>query len=220
VDLTSGLGRRVAVLGGTFDPVHNGHLAMAEAVRSATGADVLFIPAAQPPHKLDYAITPFEQRVAMLACAIADQPGYFLSRLEEERLGPSYSIDTLRTLAAGLREGTELFFVVGMDSFEEIASWKQYQGLVNFAHLLVIGRPDQCHLDMQEIVVRDFPFFIQNSQDRWRAQEIHGEIRSIIMEPVPVSSTEIRSRIRAGDDCSLLVPEKVMEYIREHNLYR
>ena len=145
MELPHNLGRRVGILGGTFDPVHNGHLAIAEAVRQALAlSGLLFIPAFLPPHKPTYTISPFVQRAAMLELAVVDRPGFFVSLLEAEREGPSYSIDTLRTLRQTLGEEVHLFFIIGMDAFAEIHTWKANRELLDQASFVVMGRPDHC----------------------------------------------------------------------------
>ena len=132
------------MLGGTFDPVHTGHLAIADTAAAQFALDsVLFIPASLPPHKQDYTVSSFEDRAAMLESALSKRPGFFISRLEADRTGPSYSIDTLAELRQQLGNEVNLYFIIGMDAFAEIVTWKEYDRLLDFAHFIVVDRPDQ-----------------------------------------------------------------------------
>jgi nicotinate-nucleotide adenylyltransferase len=222
VELSHNLGTRVGILGGTFDPVHNGHLAVAEAVRQALSlSSILFVPAFLPPHKPTYTISPFARRAAMLELAVANTPGFSVSRLEAERVGPSYSIDTLRTLAQSLGKQVHLFFIIGMDAFAEIHTWKAYRELLNYASFVVIGRPDHCQQSCGQTVAANFSGYTLNeSQGCWRGESGQGGIYPVAMVPVKVSSTEIREAVRQGKEIVTLVPSAVADYIAAQSLYR
>src|SRR5947209_3226451 len=131
---------RVGVFGGTFDPIHLGHLILAEQCREQAELDqVLFMPAALPPHKQQQPLTPFAQRAEMLALAISGHPPFRVEELEKDRPGPSYTVDTLNELHAH-RPGDELFFMIGSDSLSELASWYQPKRVLELATLLVVAR--------------------------------------------------------------------------------
>ncbi len=221
MDLPAGLGQRVAVLGGTFDPVHNGHLAIAEAVRAELDCDILFIPAFLPPHKLTYSITDFQDRLAMLQLAVEAQPGFFISDIEALRQGPSYSIDTLRALKPALAEKTELFFIIGMDSFNEFSCWKCFEQFLDYAHLVVVGRPDQCDASVAQVVSRDFgDYAARGTESIWQSKQRPGLIYSVTMEPVDISSTRLRRMQAGGELIATHVPAQVAEYIETRRLYQ
>ncbi|MDG4476988.1 nicotinate-nucleotide adenylyltransferase [Thiovibrio frasassiensis] len=222
MELPRNLGTRVGILGGTFDPVHNGHLAVAEAVHQALAlSNILFVPAFLPPHKPTYTISPFVHRAAMLELAVANTPGFSVSRLEAERVGPSYSIDTLRTLAQSLGNQVHLFFIIGMDAFAEIHTWKAYRELLNYASFVVIGRPDHCQQSCGQTVAANFPGYTLNeAQGFWQGESGQGGIHPVAMAPVKVSSTEIREAVRQGKEIGTLVPSAVADYIAAQGLYR
>ncbi len=222
MELPYNLGRRVGILGGTFDPVHNGHLAVAEAVRQALAlSSILFVPAFLPPHKPTYAISAFPRRVAMLELAVADSPGFFVSSLEAEREGPSYSIDTLRTLKQGLGTTVHLFFIIGMDAFAEVFTWKEQGELFAYASFVVVGRPDHCQQSCGQAVMANFPgYAFDEALGSWQGKPGQGAIHPVAMPPMKVSSTEIREAVRQGRAIRNLVPAAVAEYIEVHGLYR
>lgn len=220
--LPHNLGKRVGILGGTFDPVHNGHLAIAEAVRQPLAlSSILFVPAFLPPHKPTYAISAFAHRAAMLELAVAGHPGFFVSRLEAEREGVSYSIDTLRTLRQTLGQEVHLFFITGMDAFAEIHTWKASRELLDHASFVVVGRPDHCQHSCGQTVATNFPgYAFVESLGSWQGEPGQGAIHPVAMAPVQVSSTGIREAIRQGRSVRDFVPTAVAEYIEAHGLYR
>ncbi|MBC7258415.1 MAG: nicotinate-nucleotide adenylyltransferase [Chloroflexi bacterium] len=196
---------RLGVFGGTFDPVHYGHLVAAEEVRYRLRLDkVLFVPAGMPPHKLDHDITPTRHRVAMLELAIASNPGFALSRVDIDRHGPCYTVDTLALLHEEYGPGTELFFLMGMDSLAEILTWKDPERLIRLAQIVVVGRPGfQADVDELDKVLPG-------------AAERISIVDTPLME---VSSSDIRQRVREGAPIRYQVPETVEAYIRAHRLY-
>ncbi|MDF1614697.1 nicotinate-nucleotide adenylyltransferase [Desulfurivibrio dismutans] len=212
--------RRIGVLGGTFDPVHNGHLVLAEAAWQEFALDrVWFIPAAQPPHKLGEPVTPFAHRAAMLELALADQPAFMVNRMEEQRPGPSYSVDTLRELRRQLDRDCALYFIIGSDAFVELATWKNFSDLFRYADFLVAERPDSAPGQLNELITR-LPggFQYEPAHNRWTHP--HGAC----LYPLPVnaflvSSTTIRCKVKTGEDISALVPPPVAAYIDRHQLY-
>ena len=222
VELPHNLGRRVGILGGTFDPVHYGHLAVAEAVRRALAlSSILFVPAFLPPHKPTYAISAFAHRAAMLELAVAGEAGFFVSRLEAQRVGPSFSIDTLKALRGLLGPEAELFFITGMDAFAEIHTWKANRELLDHASFVVIGRPDHCQQSCGQTVAANFPgYTFVEVHGRWQGKPGQGAIYPVAMAPIKVSSTEIREAIRQGRSVRELVPASVADYIEAQGLYR
>lgn len=221
MELPQNLGRRVGILGGTFDPVHNGHLALAEAVKKSFELDsVLFVPAAQPPHKLSYHISLFEHRFAMLDLALKGRSSFIVTALEAKRQGPSFSIDTLRSLRNILGEAVELFFVIGMDAFAEIASWKEYSSLGNYANFVVAARPDQCRTKLAEIVGLSFAGYERTEQKScWQCAGRTGKIYNFALPPVSVSSSQVRHEVLQGKVVDGLVPDAVQQYIADNGLY-
>jgi len=219
--LPAEIGKRLGILGGTFDPVHNGHLAVAEAAQKAFSLDaVVFVPAALPPHKLDYNISSFKDRLAMLKLAIAGHPGFFVSGLEGERLGPSFSVDTLTALRRELAGGTELFFIIGIDAFAEIATWKEYSVLPYLARFVVVNRPDQRMEQVESLVGRNFSGFgFDWKAGCWQSRDGDARIYPLTMEPVPISSTMIRQRLQKGGSIADMVPREVGSFVRNHRLY-
>ena len=222
VELPHNLGRRVGILGGTFDPVHHGHLAVAEAVRQGLAlSSILFVPAFLPPHKPTYTISAFTHRAAMLELAVAGHPDFQLSRLEAEREGVSYSIDTLRTLHQTIGKEAQLFFIIGMDAFAEIYTWKAYRQLLNYASFVVIGRPDQCRQSCGQTVAIHFPgYTFAEGLGCWQGEPGRGAIYPVAMAPVKVSSTEIREEVRQRRSIRNRVPGAVADYIEAQGLYR
>lgn len=196
---------RLGVFGGTFDPVHYGHLVAAEEVRYRLRLDkVLFVPAGTPPHKLDQDITPTRHRLAMLELAIVSNPGFAISRVDIDRHGPCYTVDTLALLHQEYGPEAELFFLMGMDSLAEILTWKDPERLIRLARIVVVGRPGfQADVDELDKVLPG-------------AAERICIVDTPLME---VSSSDIRQRVREGAPIRYQVPEAVEAYIRVHRLY-
>lgn len=214
-------GRAIGLLGGTFDPVHNGHLAAARLAREQLCLDaVFFIPAFRPPHKPSYRISSFEHRVAMLEAAVGDEPGLAVSQIEKDRPGPSYTIDTLSQLNKELA-GSRFYFIIGADAFAEIYTWKDYQALTGQANLVVLNRPDCGGLSVSKEVLRaHFPAFVyEQSRKAWQAPAVRGNIYCLEMPCVAASSSLVRQRVAAGLDISGLVPKVVADYIKQYGLY-
>ena len=199
---------RIGVFGGTFDPVHVGHLILAEQCREQAGLErVLFIPAAQPPHKAVQEITPFARRVEMLALAVAGNPAFIVDELEGQRAGSSYTVDTLEELRRR-HPAAELLFMVGGDCLPDIASWREPGRIGELAELLVMSRPG-------------WP--AENLAQRGRD---HGlppglRIRQLVDAPlVDIASRDLRRRAAEGRSLRYLVPRAVECYIQAHALYQ
>lgn len=196
----------LGVLGGTFDPIHVGHLAVAEEAREALGrARVLFVPAGQPPHKVPGSVSRVGDRVAMVQLAIADNPAFELSMIEVQREGPSYTVDTLEALAR-TNPGAQLHLILSAETFAELPTWHEPERLFEVARMAVVPRegypaPDPAWL------ARAFP----GREDR---VEYLGGPR------LELSSTALRARVAAGRSIRYLVPAAVEAYIADHDLYR
>ncbi len=201
---------RVGILGGTFDPIHYGHLVIAEQVREALSLDrVLFVPAGVPPHKVGVAVTPANQRAKMVELAIADNPAFALSLIELEREGPSYTVETLAALAdEAARRGVarELFFICSTEVLAGLPDWEDPQRVLALCRLAVVPRLNQPGPDES---------FLDERLPGWRE-------RIVRVETVPLahSASEVRRRAAAGRSIRYLVPRAVQEYICAHRLYR
>lgn len=201
--------KKVGVFGGTFDPVHLGHLIMAEQCREqAKLEEVWFVPAARPPHKPDRVASPFRQRVEMLQLAVAGYPVFRIDELEEERPGPSYMVHTLDVLAER-HSAVELHLIVGSDCLPDLPTWREPGRLVERAGLLVVGRPAWPLWPVEQLrkalrLPDAVPF---------RYQTIHTP-------QIEISSRDLRRRRAEGHSIRYLVPRAVECYIETHGLYR
>lgn len=215
----------IGLLGGTFDPVHNGHLAVAEHVHASLGLDsIWFIPAALPPHKIGHtdgqAITSFAHRFSMLERAIAQNSSFVVSDIEAKRSSPSYSIDTINILIPKLGEQAELFFIIGLDAFLEINTWKRYKDLPNLVNFVIISRPAYAPDKIGEAVCQNFAgYAYDSSRAMWSSPDRKGSFMFQYMKPMAISSTDIRERIRDGKKIADLVPPAVEDYIKKQKLY-
>jgi nicotinate-nucleotide adenylyltransferase len=196
---------KLGILGGTFDPPHNGHLQIAAAAQAALELEqIVFMPARQPPHKLDDAVSPLETRVALLELALLERPAFVISLLEAHRQGPSYTVDTLRALRAELGGDAEIFFIMGEDSLQDFSTWHQPEEIVKLCKLAVLQRPGyDVNLDELERTVRG----VKKNTVMIRAPE------------VDISSREIRERVARGQAIREFVPPLVADYIESHHLY-
>ena len=217
----SGLGEKIGLFGGTFDPVHNGHLSAAAEVRDSLSLDsVLFIPAPYPPHKIVHNLSSFEDRVAMLECAVAEMHGFFVSRIEADRSTFSYTIDTLKILQTSLGEEAVIFFILGLDSFMELDTWKDYPALTDYANLAVIDRPSFSLEDFSCKLNELYEAFRQEElYGVWSRNGIPGKIYHLKITAQDISSTAIREMVCRGESISGLVPDCVAKYIYAHHLY-
>ena len=192
---------KIAIMGGTFNPIHYAHLLSAEAVRDELGYNrILFIPSARPPHKDPRDIIDPEHRYHMTRLAIADNPYFEVSRIELDRVGPSYAIQTVKELQALYGEGCELAWIIGADSLIDFTIWKDFDELLDVCHFIATTRPNYC-LD------KALP-------------SIRNRVQAFPITSLDISATEIRDRIRAGCSIRYLVPNAVEEYIYRHQLYR
>jgi len=199
-------GLRLGILGGTFDPVHRGHLLLAGTARDELGLDeVLFVPAGQPWRKVDRPITSAEHRLAMLRLALEGQETFEIALLELEREGPSYAADTLEALRRD-RPNDELFFILGEDALADLPNWVRPGRILELAVPVVARRAGVDRKAVEE-AARRLPGLLDRAV--W-----------LKMPLVDVSGTEIRDRVRRGLPIGDLMPPAQEEYIREHGLYR
>lgn len=207
----------IGIYGGTFDPVHFGHLRTALEVREALGLDeVRFIPSRQPPHRAAPLASP-EMRVAMLQRAVADEPGFVVDRREMERPGPSYMVDTLADLRAELGAAMPLCLILGYDAFLGLPGWNRWQELTNFAHLLVMTRPG-AQAEWPAPLAAHLRGCMTADMDRLRA----APSSLVLFQPVTaldISATRIRELLRAGRSARYLLPDAVLDFIRASGLY-
>lgn len=190
----------LGVLGGTFDPVHLGHLALAEEAREALGLErVLFVPAAVPPHKQGIPVTGAADRAAMVELAIADNPAFASSRIELERIGPSYTVDTLEELRRG---GEDLWLILSAETFRDLRAWRRPERILELARLAVAPRDGY-----------ELPTTSRIGTTDARLTFLDGPC-------LRVSASEIRARVAADRSIRYLVPPAVGRYIAEHDLYR
>ena len=211
---------RIGLFGGTLAPIHIGHLRSAEEVWEGLGLDeVWFIPAGCPPHKDPASLTPFSHRMEMVRLAINGVGHFKVLTIEGERPGPSYSVDTLSTLAAGSSSERDFYFVLGSDAFNELSTWKRPRDLVDYANLVVINRDDSQWAKVHRTMAELFPEYEPDTNKKTFAMP--GKKRIILhkVTNLAVSATEIRKRRRSGMSVRFLVPEKVLKYMEEHDLY-
>ena len=200
----------LGILGGTFDPIHTGHLAIAEEVRETLGLErVLFVPAGVPPHRPAAPAASPEDRLAMVRLAVADNPAFAASAIELEREGPSFSVDTVEQLAREIRPGgrtPDLWFVLSSEAFGLLHTWHEPERLLHAARVAVVPRAGSATLGGAWVAAH-FPGF----EDR---------VRFIDGPQLLISGTEIRRRAAAGRSLRYLVPDEVACYIGDHRLYQ
>jgi len=211
--------QRIGLFGGTFDPVHNGHLQEArEVVRQLALDQLVFIPAPHPPHKTDKDITSFAHRLAMLELATGHERSFIVSLIELERQGPSYTIDTLTEMRSRLGRH-HFYFIIGLDAFVEINTWKDYRKLLASASFAVIDRPFAEDITLEQLIADELSGFRAAGEGVWRLGA-KGWIFRVQMPLVAISSTGIREKLMANKFVANLVPEQVARYIEEKGLYR
>lgn len=198
---------RLGVLGGSFDPIHLGHLVLAEGVREALGLEkVLLVPAGTPPHKLNHSMAAAEDRMEMTQLAAEGNPFLEVSDIEVRRSGPSYTIDTIRELA-DIHDG-EVFLIVGGDTVSELGTWKSVGELLRICSLAVGMRPGAELPGREEL-------------ERKTGAGADQILTNVVNIPqMDISSTDIRKRAREGRTIRYLVPERVREYIEREGLYK
>lgn len=198
---------QVGILGGTFDPIHNGHLAAAEGARHLLGLDrVYLMPNGQPPHKPGQALTPAHHRLAMVELVAAQNPHLAVLREEIDRAEPSYTVETLRRLRAA-HPAWEIHFIVGMDSLIHLSTWREPHQILRLAQLIVVNRPG-FPTEEGQAVIRALP------------AELQGRVRLVTLPGVAVAARELRAMAQAGHPLRYLVPDEILAYAGVHRLYQ
>jgi nicotinate-nucleotide adenylyltransferase len=192
--------RRVGIMGGTFDPIHHGHLVAASEVADNFALDeVVFVPTGNPWQKDAGAVSPAEDRYLMTVIATASNPRFHVSRVDIDRDGPTYTVDTLRDIRARYGPKTQLFFITGADALQRILSWKDTDQMFELAHFVAVTRPGFALSD----------------------DHLPDDAISMIQVPaMAISSTDCRTRVAAGKPVWYLVPDGVVQYIAKRHLYR
>ena len=198
---------KLGVLGGTFDPIHNGHMAVADEVRKRLELDeILFIPTGQPWLKAEKPLTEAKYRTEMVRLAIADRSYYKLSTMEIDREGPSYTVDTMAELKNQCGNGSDLFFILGWDSLAELPEWREPGRIIRLCRLVAVPRPGYKRPDLK-MLEKNIPGLTERV--------------TVLDKPkVDISASDIRERVGRGQAIGGLVPEAVKRYIREKGLYR
>lgn len=198
---------KIGVLGGTFDPVHLGHIMMAdEAMKSLGLSEIILIPAGQPMSKMKERLTPAEHRLRMLHLAVAGKPHLKVSAMEIERPGPSYTVDTITELRKKYGSQDEIFFVMGWDSLAQLPNWREPDRIISMCSLVAVPRPDFSRPDLKTL-----------------EKNIPGISRRVVFLEKPradISATDIRKKVARGESIDQLVPAPVAEYIKKHKLYQ
>ena len=190
---------RVGIMGGTFDPIHHGHLVAASEVAALYDLDeVIFVPTGEPWQTAERDVSPAEHRYLMAVIATASNPRFWVSRVDIDRTGPTYTIDTIRDIAAQ-RPGADLYFITGADALNQILSWKQAEEALQLAHFVGVTRPGY------ELSAAHLP---------------HDSVRLLDVPAMAISSSDVRRRVREGRPVWYLVPDGVVQYISKHRLYR
>ena len=214
--------KRLGLFGGTFDPVHLGHLVPARTASRVLGLDaLLFIPGARPPHKLGDPLTSFVHRFAMLALATQGQADWYVSEVEQDRAGPTYTIDTLTELARSM-PAEETFFLMGSDSFAQITTWHRWSELVDLAHLVVLHRPGVWGRELASSVPGWLARRIVSLDPSRELGEVSADKKVFVLEhePLPISATRLREALRQGARVTDLVPPQVEQYALKYHLYQ
>ena len=213
---------KIGLFGGTFDPIHWGHLRSAEEVSETFGLDrVFFVPAAVPPHKRGHTTTAARDRLRMVSLAVAENPRFEVSTAEISRPGVSYSIDTIREFAARASPADALYFIIGLDAFREIGTWKDFRAIFPLCDFIVTSRPGSKEKDPLKgtgIAVKKlfcYDFNSSNYRHQSGTRVFFAELTDIA-----ISASEIRALVQQGKSIRYLVPPEVEKYIKQRGLYR
>lgn len=197
---------RLGIMGGTFDPIHIGHLACAEQVHESFGLDgVIFVPAGTPVYKKNKKVTPAADRLAMCQLAVASNPAFDVSAIEIERGGDTYTIDTLRQLKDHYPDNVELYFITGADAVFNIIRWKDSAAIARLAHFIAVTRPG---------------YVISDEQKDYLDQNSNFSISYSEVTALSISSSDLRAKLNKGKSIRYLTMLNVYEYIQEHHLYQ
>jgi len=211
---------KIGLFGGTFDPVHLGHLRVAEEIREQFGLEkIIFIPAHLPPHKKN-AVAQADHRYEMVRMAIADNPYFAVSNIELRRQGNSYSFDTIGHFSREYGPDGELFFIMGVDAFREIHTWKQYPEFFSLCNFVVMSRPGSYEPEPEKNIPGDFAAMCTfNHEGRFYEHQSGRRTYFCRISLLDISSTGVRQAVREGRSVKYLVPDSVAGYILRHNLY-
>ena len=205
IDLQSDRTYRLGIMGGTFDPIHNGHLVTAEQAFDDLNLDVvLFLPAGSPAFKQDKKVSSGEDRYAMTLLATSDNPHFVASRFEIDREGVTYTADTLRLLRDVCPDNVEFYFITGADAINDIAAWKDAEDIAKLAHLVAATRPG---------------YDLDRVWDNVAASGIDFDITFLAVPALAISSSYLRERVSEGQSLRYLTPNPVAGYIHKHGLY-
>lgn len=219
---------RIGLLGGSFNPIHNCHLQIATLVRDRLGLDrVLFIPAGDPPHKPECSLAPAIHRYEMVRVAIEADRTFVISDIEVRRTGKSYSIETIRALHDEHGKGAELFFIIGLDAFLELPSWKEASHLLQSCHFVVVSRPGLSFrllttMPLLPPIPEASLFALDGqSQDRVDVPITPTTVVTLLcLPPCEVSASDIRNRLHRRESLAKVLPASVESYIIRHHLYQ
>jgi nicotinate-nucleotide adenylyltransferase len=212
---------KIGLFGGTFDPIHWGHLRSAEEVSETFGLDrVYFIPASIPPHKRGQTTTPAEDRLQMVRRGVSGNSRFSVSTVEISRVGVSYSIDTIRAFNAKKRKGDSLYFIIGLDAFREIGTWNDFADIFPLCNFIVTSRPGSKESDPLKgtgiAVKKLFCYDFKRKNYRHRSGT---RILFIELTDIAISASEIRTLVKQGKSIRYLVPSAVERYIKRRGLY-
>jgi nicotinate-nucleotide adenylyltransferase len=214
-------GRRIGIVGGTFNPIHLGHLRSAEENREAYDLfRVIFVPSAEPPHKAGKIIDA-RHRYRMVKRAVAANRSFTASDLEIERGGKSYTIDTLIHYREMVGDKGDIYFIIGLDAFKEIGSWMRFKELFEYAHFVVTDRPDAASKNPKFTIPGEIKgAFKRGGKDGFWTHRSGNSLYFQDISALDISSTTVRKLIKEGRSISYLVPESVEKYIKKRGLYR
>nr|MDH4356470.1 nicotinate-nucleotide adenylyltransferase [Nitrospira sp.] len=220
--------KRIGLFGGSFNPIHNGHLAIARDVRARMNlARILFIPTGDPPHKHNRSLAPAQVRREMVRLAVADTSEFDVSTIEIDRTGKSYSIDTVREIRGQYGQSWEIFFIIGLDAFLDFPTWRNPEAILKICHVVVVPRPGQAFRALANLSLcpnLDPESLAQLDTGAIERLEIAVpdalDITCLSISPCPISASEIRRRIRNGLPLANMLPPSVESYILQHSLYQ
>ncbi len=212
---------KIGIFGGTFDPIHWGHLRSAEQVSESFGLDrVFFVPASIPPHKRGQTHTPARDRLRMVRLAVANNPRFAVSTMEINRPGVSYSVDTIRNFAQRLKKGASLHFIIGLDAFSEIGTWKDFRVIFTLCNFIVTSRPGSRESDpLKGTGVAVKKLFCYDPKRRLYRHQSGTQVYFIELTDIAISASEIRALVRQGRSIRYLLPASVESYIKQRGLY-
>jgi nicotinate-nucleotide adenylyltransferase len=210
------------LLGGTFDPIHTGHLRCAEEILEIFDLNrIVFIPASKPPHKIDAEITSFYHREQMITLAIEENPVFSFSNVENQRENKSYSVETVEYILKKYMDNIELYFILGQDAFHAIQTWKEWEKLLLLCNFVVMTRPGYENKGLKGILPAAFASQFSYDDDLKGFRGPTGHVvffRGVTF--LDISSSDIRQRVRQGKSIKYLVPEAVRHYITKNSLYK